>query len=83
MSEYSNSVVSVHLPLPSILRNGIKKSLLQAVAYAIPIAMVLCVYSAGWRFAAYLVIKERATIGGVFRHETTYCILKIINCYIP
>ena len=81
--ECSNLVASVHLPLPSILRNGIRRSLLQAVAYAIPMAMVLCVYSAGWRFAAYLVIKERATIGGVFRHETMYDILITMYYYNP
>ena len=50
-------------------RAGVRKSFLQAVSLALSSAIVLCVYSAGWRLAAYVVCKDRATIGGVFRYK--------------
>ena len=45
-------------------------------------AAVLCFYSASWRFAAYLIVEERAEIGGVFRYRKsiiTYCTIYIIS----
>lgn len=60
-------IVHVLTLLLPTLRIRVKQSLLLALALALPLAAVFCVYSAGWRFAAYLVIVGRATIGGVFR----------------
>ena len=55
--------------LPLILRNGIRTAAVYAVAIALPIAVVYCVTSAGWRFAAYLLIEDRVTIDGVLRYK--------------
>ena len=46
---------------------SVKKSLLVAFAIATTSAVVLCIYAAGWRLAAFLVTEERIGILEVFR----------------
>ena len=53
--------------LPLIPRNGIRTAVVYAAAMALPIAVVYLMYAAGWRLAAYLLIRDRVTIGGVLR----------------
>ena len=50
--------------VPSVSK---RKSVLLAIAFASTRAVLLCIYAAGWRLAAFLVTEERIGILEVFR----------------
>ena len=49
-----------------------KKSVSLGFAIAATGAVVLCIYAASWRLAAFLVIEERIGVIDVFRYNNLY-----------
>ena len=69
----SHMLLVVHLLMHSLIlflihSETVRKSVWLGFAIAFTNALLLCVYAAGWRLAAFLVIEERIGIVEVFRY---------------
>ncbi len=49
-----------------------KDAIMQAVIFALAQSLIFYIYSAGYRFGAFLVVEERATYDEIFRYIYTY-----------